>query len=697
MRSEGGFCSLRASSAVLYSYLPKVIHRSQSPIIKTNISNDDMSKLEVHLLGQFSVLKDEEAVEIPSRPAQSLFAYLAMTAGTNHRREKLAGLLWPEASETNARSNLRHALWRLRKAIGDEYFLADKISITFNAETDHWMDTSLLEGEDSRAGSTRDLLEGVSAYGGELLPGFYDDWVILERERYRALFEKKLQSLLDRLIEESHWAEVLEWGERWIALGHAPEPAYRALMFAHCGLGDTAGMASTYQRCIKALREELGVEPSGETKAAYEYLANGGSPITSEWTATAPVREVDATAAIHTLLERWREQGVEVLDIASLAIVQASPSHLPFKDEDASLLICSALHHAVEVSPWLERVRSEDVAAEALMEVYDSYPRPRIRARVVEALKSLDADTTTDALLRIAMEDDAAPIRSEAAVAAASRGRLEKVVDGLLKEANLRVGTAALAAFVAVADEVGLPEDVRSYPKISVALSLVQRRWKAYASTILRQSIRAALGGAIAMALVACLQLLPGAILNPEGFRQNLELAPLPMTLIASALLGLFWGGLLGGVLGFMTGFADALWQGKTNRRWRIVCAALAGLVHSFFLILISLSGGFQPAADASVYIPVYIFYGISIGGALSLVVPRLGSAVYLKAQLLNSLWAFLIISIVILPVIYIVYQEEAATAIFVDLLFALIFPFGLGITLRTRAVPSAAIQEDLV
>ena len=114
-----------------------------------------MTKLEIHLLGQFNVLKDEEAVEIPSRPAQSLFAYLAMSAGTVHRREKLAGLLWPEASESNARSNLRHALWRLRKAIGDEYFLADKISIAFNAETDHWMDTALLEGEDGRAGSTR--------------------------------------------------------------------------------------------------------------------------------------------------------------------------------------------------------------------------------------------------------------------------------------------------------------------------------------------------------------------------------------------------------------------------------------------------------------------------------------------------------------------------------------------------------------
>jgi DNA-binding SARP family transcriptional activator len=643
-----------------------------------------MSKLEIHLLGQFNVLKDQEPVEIPSRPAQSLLAHLAMSSGTAHRREKLAGLLWPEADESNARSNLRHALWRLRKAIGDEYFLADKISIAFNAEAEYRLDTAILGGGSDQGRSIKDLIEEVSMYGGELLPGFYDDWVILERERYRALFEKEVQILLDRLVEEESWGDVLEWGERWIALGDAPEPAYRALMFAHCGLGDTAGMASTYQRCIKALREELGVEPSEETKAAYEYLANGGSPVAHQWTAVTPIREVDATTAVHGLLKQWREQGVEVLDIASLAIVQASPVGIPFDDEDASLLIRSALQHAIEVNPWLERVRSEDIAVEALMEVYDSYPRPRIRARIVEALKGLDIEAATDALLRIAIEDDAASIRSEAAIATAERGRLETVVDGLLKQVNSRGGTAAMAAFVAVVDEVGLPEDVGPYPKLSVAISLAQRRWKTSASTIVRQSIRAALGGAIGMALVAGLQLLPGAILNPEWFRQNLEMASLPLTLIASALLGLFWGGLLGGALGFMTGLADALWHGKTNRKWRIVCAGLAGLVHSFFLILISLSGGFQPVAEAPIYIPVYILYGLYIGGALSLDVPRLGSTAYLKSQLLKSLWTFLIISVVIFPVIYIVYQEKAAVSIFVDLLFALIFPVGLGIALRT-------------
>ena len=73
--------------------------------------------LEVRMLGQFEVRKKGEPVLIPSRPAQSLVAYLIFTAGIAHRREKLAGMIWPESSEENARSNLRQALWRARKAL----------------------------------------------------------------------------------------------------------------------------------------------------------------------------------------------------------------------------------------------------------------------------------------------------------------------------------------------------------------------------------------------------------------------------------------------------------------------------------------------------------------------------------------------------------------------------------------------------
>ncbi|UCF60949.1 MAG: hypothetical protein JSV37_14505, partial [Anaerolineaceae bacterium] len=161
--------------------------------------------LKTRLLGEFDVRVDGQPVEIPSRPAQSLLAYLILNPETKHRREKLAGLLWPDSEEANARSNLRHALWRLRKAIGDEFFAADKVTISFKALEDCEIDVYCLDDEALETGTLEDLISAVSVYGGDLLPGFYESWVVLERERLRSAFEHVIQRLLDLLIEKGSW------------------------------------------------------------------------------------------------------------------------------------------------------------------------------------------------------------------------------------------------------------------------------------------------------------------------------------------------------------------------------------------------------------------------------------------------------------------------------------------------------------
>ena len=134
--------------------------------------------LEVWLLGRFEVRLDNESITIPSRSAQSLLAYILLNAGLPQRREKLAGLLWPDTTESKARDNLRHALWRMRQALahgrldGDRYILADQLSITFDAHSDYWLDTSILECCASDRATAADLMKLLVLYQNELLPGF---------------------------------------------------------------------------------------------------------------------------------------------------------------------------------------------------------------------------------------------------------------------------------------------------------------------------------------------------------------------------------------------------------------------------------------------------------------------------------------------------------------------------------------------
>ncbi|HET9914294.1 MAG TPA: BTAD domain-containing putative transcriptional regulator, partial [Anaerolineales bacterium] len=234
--------------------------------------------LQIRLLGQFDVRVDGKRVVISSRAGQSLFAYLVLTAGTPHRREKLGGIFWPDISDENARRNLRQELWRIRKAISaqqtnaSDYLLAEELAITFNRKAEYWLDAAQMERPDADLES---LTSNLALYQGELLPGFYEDWVVLERERIQRVFEAKMEKLLEQLVREERWTAVLEQAERWLALGTTLEPAYRALMLAYGSRGDMAKVSSIYQRCMTELSEQFGLDPSAETRALYDGLLKG--------------------------------------------------------------------------------------------------------------------------------------------------------------------------------------------------------------------------------------------------------------------------------------------------------------------------------------------------------------------------------------------------------------------------------------
>ncbi len=181
--------------------------------------------LEVRLLGGFQVKCGKSAVTIQSRQGQSLFAFLILNAGTAYRREKIAGLLWPDSPEESARQYLRGALWRVRKALqaacSTSYVQADDLTIAFNAADDYYLDAAALRDMPEDA-SSDELIEVLSAYSGELLPGFYDEWLVQEREHLASTFDHQMARLMSRLQDERRWLDVLDWGERWIRFGQKP-------------------------------------------------------------------------------------------------------------------------------------------------------------------------------------------------------------------------------------------------------------------------------------------------------------------------------------------------------------------------------------------------------------------------------------------------------------------------------------------
>jgi predicted ATPase/DNA-binding SARP family transcriptional activator len=225
--------------------------------------------LEIRLLGAFELSCGGVRVDLPSRVAQSLFAYLMLNRSTPHRREKLAGMFWPDSPEERARASLRHELWRIRRALAgagaEDMLLADDITVAFAPPAAYCLDVARFELAADDA-SIDQLKDALSAYRGELLPGFYEDWIVTEREHLLVIFQYGLARLLELLEAEQRWAEMVEWGERWLSLGESPEAAYRFLMAAYVGMGERAKVLATYERCAQALRA-LGLEPSEEIRA----------------------------------------------------------------------------------------------------------------------------------------------------------------------------------------------------------------------------------------------------------------------------------------------------------------------------------------------------------------------------------------------------------------------------------------------
>src|SRR5512136_623129 len=109
-----------------------------------------MTRLVVRLLGAFRVELDGEAVYgFRTDKARALLAYLVVEADRPHRRETLAGLLWPDCPDTVARANLRQALWWVRQALLDHesplFLLVTTTDVQFNTASDYTLDVAELK------------------------------------------------------------------------------------------------------------------------------------------------------------------------------------------------------------------------------------------------------------------------------------------------------------------------------------------------------------------------------------------------------------------------------------------------------------------------------------------------------------------------------------------------------------------------
>ncbi len=215
---------------------------------------------------------------------QSLLAYLVLHRHAPQPRRYLAFLLWPDSSETQARTNLRNLLHTLRQALpnADRFLSADAQTLQWHPDAPFTLDVAEFEKAVSQANSSTSLREAVDLYPGELLPDCYDDWIQPERERLHEIFIEALERLVMLLEQQHDYRAAIRYAERLLHQDPLREETYRLLMRLYAQGGDRLGVVRVYQTCSNVLKRELDTKVSDATRAAYEQLVQKEiSPVSS--------------------------------------------------------------------------------------------------------------------------------------------------------------------------------------------------------------------------------------------------------------------------------------------------------------------------------------------------------------------------------------------------------------------------------
>jgi len=216
--------------------------------------------MQVQLLSGFALVRDGDIVDLPLS-VQRLVIFLSLQAHPLHRPH-VAGTLWPETTDQRASANLRSALWRLNQlgcpfinATGSSLQIAPGVRVDLRESTARAHQLLRDEGR---------LLEDLDElqFCFDLLPDWYDDWLVIERERFHQLRLRALECVCETLTAKGEYARALEAALAAIAAEPLRESAHRALIKVHLAEGNRAEAVRQFRLYRQLLQDELGLSPS---------------------------------------------------------------------------------------------------------------------------------------------------------------------------------------------------------------------------------------------------------------------------------------------------------------------------------------------------------------------------------------------------------------------------------------------------
>ena len=221
----------------------------------------DTDVVRLGLLRGFELRQNGELLNLPLS-AQRVIAFLALYDRPLHRIY-VAGSLWLDSNENRANASLRTALWRLgrpscRLVDASMTHVALSPDVRVDVREAKAAAQALIRGSPDVDDRSHDALYE----GGEILPDWYDDWVLIEREHYRQLRLHALEALCVALTAAGRFAEAAEAGQAAVEGEPLRESAHRALIATYLAEGNPGEAIRQYRLFSRFLHDQLGLEPS---------------------------------------------------------------------------------------------------------------------------------------------------------------------------------------------------------------------------------------------------------------------------------------------------------------------------------------------------------------------------------------------------------------------------------------------------
>ncbi len=273
-----------------------------------------MSQLKIRCLGEFDVRSGDLSVSgFESQKVRALLAYLAVHRGRGFSRDHLAGLLWPEKTEDNARRNLRQALYNLKNALPNSAetppVLSTHREVRLNPDLDCWVDVEAFDqilerGTRGRNFDPHRLAEAIALYRGDFLSDLlikdspsFEYWMLSEQERLRESSIEAIRAMTDSYLARGVFRLGIQYARRLVEIDPLSEEAHRYLIRLYALSGRRGRAIQQYEELSDLLRRELGVEPLGETQKLYQEVISDKDP-------KHPVDDGDPTGPIIPLVGR---------------------------------------------------------------------------------------------------------------------------------------------------------------------------------------------------------------------------------------------------------------------------------------------------------------------------------------------------------------------------------------------------------